>query len=325
VPFHRALASSAAYGTHGYVVRIPSADVIVIGYGSLMSGLGLLPATRLRVRAAARVALLNARRGFGKLSQDGNRFAMVLEPVNAALPIEAHGLAADEPPSTAPEGIALLVQPTDLTRLSDREGYSGGAVQRLRQEASARGQDLAAFLWSTLEAAEFNVGAFRQRLFGLVGYTSPHYVPHPVRLDTHRFALTFLAPGREGSGSERVVPVRVSTRSEMLLTAPEAWHRKPTRAQLTYFVACLLGGVHGISVQDLVMPLADTEALCARVRTALAAEHKQELSRFLEMTGLDHGAYWDGFGPPTQSLRRSGLEQLLKNPPAVRPRSEAAS
>src|SRR5881397_2186352 len=105
--------------------RNPSADVITIGYGSLMSGLGLLPLGRLRVRAAARVALSNARRGFGKFSQHGDRFAMLLEPAQAGQPIEAQLLAADAPPSPQLEGIAYVLQPNEFARLCDREGYSG--------------------------------------------------------------------------------------------------------------------------------------------------------------------------------------------------------
>lgn len=292
-------------GTH-------SSDIVVIGYGSLMSGLGLLPFGRLRVSAASRVAFFNARRGFGKFSQRGDRFAMVLEPLRAEQPIDVRTLTADVPPSEALEGIGLVVQPNDFARLCDREGYSGGAVQRLRQEATANRQDLASFLWSILEKAGFDIRGFRERLFRLVGYTSPHYLPHPVRLDGTRCAVTFLAPGREGSGSDRVVPVRVRTGNESLMTASDAWHRKANATQLTYTIACLLGGVHGICVQDLLMPVVEDGDLCDRIRNVVIAEQRQELSRFLEMTGLEHHVYWQAFGPPTHSVRRSGLEDFVK-------------
>jgi hypothetical protein len=288
-----------------------ASDVAVIGYGSLMSGLGLLPFGRLRVRAAARVAVSSVRRGFGKFSQHGDRFAMVLEPLRANQPLEAHTLAADAPPSGAPEGIALWVRPNDLARLCDREGYSSGAMQRLRQEAAARQQHVAAFLWTLLEEVGFAIAPFRERLFKLIGYTSPHYVPHPVRLDTSEYALTFLAPGREGSGSPTVVPVRVRTGNTELMSAPETWQRKPNRTQLAYFAACLLGGVHGLCLQDLLVPLAADAGLSERLRAAIRAEQQQELSRFLDMTGLDHTAYWHHFGPPTQSVRRSGLDEFM--------------
>ncbi len=277
-----------------------------------MSGLGLQPLGHMRVRAASRVALLNTRRGFGKFSQHGDRFAMVLEPLRSGLSIEAHTLEADAPSSDVPEGLSLLVQPNDLARLCDREGYSSGAVQRLRQEAAAKRVDLATFLWSLFNDVGFDVTAFRQRLFKLVGYTSPHYVPHPVRLDGERFAITFLAPGKEGTGSERVTAVRVRTGNEALLTATEAWQRKPNPTQLEYFASCFLGGVHGVSIRDLTAPILEDDALRAQVRAKIVEEQQRELPRFLEMTGLDHHAYWQAFGPPTHSLRRSGLEEFLR-------------
>jgi hypothetical protein len=288
-----------------------SSDVAVIGYGSLMSGLGLQPFGRLGIRAAARIALPNARRGFGKFSQHGDRFAMVLEPRHADEPLMAQTLAADAPASGALEGIALWVRPNDLARLSDREGYSSGAMQRLRQEAAAHRQNVAGFLWSRLEAVGFATGAFRAGLFKLIGYTSPHYLPHPVRIDDNQFALTFLAPGREGSGSSTVVPVRVRTGTVQLMTASEAWRQKPNDTQLAYFATCLLGGVHGVCVRDLLLPLAEDAGLAERLRDTLRAEQPQELSRFLAMTGLDHNAYWEHFGPPTHGVRRSGLEEFM--------------
>lgn len=286
--------------------------MLVIGYGSLMSGLGLESFGQLRVCGAARVALLNTRRGFGKFSQHGDRFAMVLEADYADQPITARALGPDAPPSQTPEGLLMLVQPSDLARLSDREGYSSGALQRLREEARLKRQDLGEYLWSLFVDAELNLVAFRQRLFKQVGYTSPHYVPHPVRVDDTSVAITFLAPGREGSGSERIVPIRVRTGTTSLLTIPEAWQRKPNRTQLDYFVSCLLAGVHGINVQDLLEPLAPEHGLSQQVRGALGSELRHEVARFLATTGLDTNSYWQAFGPPTQALRRGGLEEFLK-------------
>jgi cation transport regulator ChaC len=288
------------------------ADVLVIGYGSLMSGLGLQPLGQLRARGVMRVVLHNAARGFGKFSQHGDRFAMVLEPIDIAQPIVARPLSADSRAGDVPEGLAFRVQPNDLARLAEREGYSSGAVQRLREEASRRGEDIAAFLWHLLDDSGGDVSRFRERLFRLVSYTSPHYLPQPVALEGQRFALTFVAPGAEGSGSPRIVPVRVRTGHVALMSIVEAWQRKPNGTQLTYFMACLLGGVHGVYVGDLLRPLADDSTLRERLRGALPAEQRQELGRFLAVTGLDHATYWQAFGPPTHALRRSGLEQILR-------------
>jgi len=291
---------------------IPSAEVVVIAYGALMSGVGLTPIGPLRLRAAARVALSNARRGFSASSQHGDRFQLALEPIDPVLPIGAQRLDANANATAGPEGVAFTAQPTDLAKLSDAEGYSSGALQRLRQEATMQRQDLATYLWSTLSAVGFDTALFRQRLFKLIRYTSPHYIPHPVRLDAEHCAITFLPPGREGTGSERLTPTRGRSHSEDLLTALEACQRKPTRTQLAYLTACLLGGLHGVCIQDLLTPLAQDPAVAQRVCAALADEQPKELARFLGMTGLDHAVYWQAFGPPNHSIRRSGLEAFLR-------------
>lgn len=276
-----------------------------------MSGRGLAPLGRLRTRGALRLALVNARRGFAKFSQRGDRFALVLEPLDGERPIEARVLGPRVQPNGTPEALGLLVQPADLARLCDREGYSSGALQRLREEAGERRLDLAAFLWSALADAAFDIAEYRARLFRRLGYTSPHYVPHPVRVDGDRYALTFLAPGREGTGSDRIVSVRVRTGQDSLMTAAEAWSRKPNPTQLEYLTTCLLGGVHGICLRDLLQTVLEDGALCERARAAVAAEQPQELARFLSMTGMEHGAYWEAFGPPVEALRRSGLHSFL--------------
>ena len=131
------------------------------------------------------------------------------------------------------------------------------------------------------------------------------------RLDDGRCAVTFMAPGREGSGASHVVPVRVRDGTETLMTAAEAWRRKPNRAQLSYVAACLLGGAHGVAVTDVLGSVSEDPALAERTRELVLAEQPQELTRFLETTGLDHSAYWNAFGPPNQSVRRSGLEAFL--------------
>jgi len=289
-----------------------AAEVIVLAYGSLMSGFGLHALAPLRARTARRVAFGNARRGFGKFSQQGDRFTIVLDPVHLDTPLDARILAADTPPSGHVEGLALEIPPVALARLADREGYSSGALQRLREEAARSRVPLPDWLWALFEQAKFDLGAFRERLYRTIGYTSPHYVPQPVRLADGRCALTFLAPGPEGTGCDRIVAVRVQTGQTGLLTLAEAWRRKPSRTQLAYAVACLLGGAHGIAIQDLLASLADDARLADSVRAAVVTEQRQELARFLGATGLPAATYFDAFGPASVALTRSGLDALLR-------------
>src|ERR1039458_9525746 len=74
-------------------------EILVVGYGSLLSGYGLLAerrggASRLVARDAAPISIRNARRGLAKPSSHGRYLAMDIEPVDRSLPIAA-STAAD--------------------------------------------------------------------------------------------------------------------------------------------------------------------------------------------------------------------------------------
>jgi hypothetical protein len=288
----------------------PPTDVWVIGYGSLMSGLGLQPLGRLPVREVTRVALHNARRGFGKFSQHGDRFALVLEAVDPTEPIVAERLGSATPPGRGVEALALCVPWNAFLRVGEREGYAPWALQRARAAAQQDGCDLGSFLWHLYEREHMQLAGFRRQLFASTEYASPHYVPHPVPLSGET-AITFLAPGPEGSGSDRVVPVRVRTGHLALLTFGEAWRAKPNASQLSYALACVLGGMHGVVVADLIECLADHPELRGRLVTALQADGAEERARFLDVTRLTAAAYARTLGTPEAARQRGGLERLL--------------
>ena len=78
-------------------------SLLVVGYGSLLSGYGLMAERRggrsqLLARDAYPVIIENARRGLAKPSSHGQYLAMDLEPVDATEPIKVriargHGVA----------------------------------------------------------------------------------------------------------------------------------------------------------------------------------------------------------------------------------------
>lgn len=289
-----------------------STETIVLEYGSLMSGYGLQSRGPLRAASAGRVAFSNGERGLGRLANAGDHFAMVLDRVRDDVPLGARLLAADAAPTGEAEGLAIGVAPMALARFADHAGYSGGALQRLREEATAEGTALADYLWAAFERAGLDVRDFRTGLYRRIGYTSPHAVPHPIRLSDGRCVLTFLAPGFEGTGSDRIVAVRVRSGQTGLLSPTDAWRRQPSRAQLAYLVSCLLGGVHGIAVRDLLASLADDPGLAGAVRGAIVTEQRQELARFLAATNLPASTYFSAFGPASHALDRSGLDGFLR-------------
>jgi len=287
----------------------------LIAYGSLMSGLGLSPLGRLRVARAARVALHNVRRGFAKHSQRGNRFAMVLDPIDDGVGIEAQILAADEPAATAPEGLLLEVSPAILMSIAKREAYDPNALMTLQRAAAGEGMSLAEYLWARLTDSGLDTAAYRARLFEQLDYTSAHYIPHPVSLGGTQRGLTFLAPGREGSGSARVVPVRVRTGNGPLLTAAGAWSERPNETQLDYLTTCFLGAQHGICLRDLIDEVDPSSELERLLRASLARHRPGELQRFLAATGVAAETYRSLFGDPETLPARSGLSHLLSEQP----------
>jgi hypothetical protein len=284
-------------------------DVTVIGHGSLMSGLGLSSSGTFQVRQACVVALAGCRRGFAKLSRYGDRFATDLEVTK--LPLEGHVVPPTIPPNGEVEALALTVPLDDLYRLAKREGYNSAAVQRLAELAQAQGNNLADFLWQMHAAAEHDVVAYRRRLFALTGFTSPHYIPHPVRLTNAGSALIFLAPGFEGTGSDEVISVRQTTGIYTLMSTREAWRRKHNEDQLAYFLSCLLGGVHGIGMHDLLATVSEEPALATELTSRISQAMEKEEERFLTTTGLTPEDYRCSFGEPESALARSGLGDFL--------------
>jgi hypothetical protein len=286
-------------------------EVTIIGYGSLMSGTGLSSSGALDVQDARIVALEHCRRGFAKLSSYGDRFAMDIAA--PTWPLTGHVLSLDSPITGAVEALALTVPPEDACRLAKREGYNPTIMQRLVEFAQARDCGVAEFLWRLHAEAEHDIVSYRRRLFALTGFTSPHYIPHPVRLADETYALIFLAPGAEGTGSDEVISIRQQTGIEAPMSASEAWRRKQNEDQLVYFVFCLLGGVHGIGMQDLFATIPAEANLAQPLRQRLTQALATERALFLSTTGLSEDRYRAAFGDPAAALKRSGLEDFWKN------------
>ncbi len=284
-------------------------DITVIGHGSLMSGRGLAFSGALHVKDAFIVALKNCTRGFAKLSRYGDRFATDIETSQFPLAGECVSLTASRIGEV--ETLALTVPLDDFLRLVKREGYSPEVMQQLADVADKENQPLADFLWYTLANVGYDPVRYRRQLFALTGYTSPHYIPHPLRLTDGPYALIFLAPGLEGTGSDNVVSVRQQTGICTVMNICETWKRKPNDDQLAYFLSCLLGGVHGVNVRDLLGSLHEVPSLAHRLRDRLTQELQEEVERFLTVTNMPESVYRHTFGEDVARLRRSGLLTFL--------------
>ncbi len=186
-------------------------------------------------------------------------------------------------------------------------------MQRLIELADMRGYGVAEFLWRIHGEVAHDIVAYRRCLFDLTGFTSPHYIPHPVLLTDGTHAVIFLAPGVEGTGSDDVISVRQQTGIHEPMSAAETWRRKQNEDQLVYFVFCLLGGVHGIGMQDVLSTIPEDASLAQLLGRRLKSTFATEKELFLATTGLSSEQYQAAFGDPATALRRSGLEDFWRS------------
>lgn len=271
----------------------------VIAYGSLMSGLGLTRFGTLPVTGVGRVRLHGCTRGFGKFSMYGDRFAMIVEAAAATTPIRAETLAANDEGHGGVEALSLTVALPEFVAIAGREGYAADACWALARQAESAGRDLAHHLWALLEQASFDQVVYRRALLEAIGYTSPHYIPHPVETGGGP-AIVFLAPGNEGSGADGVVPIRVQSALTRVLSLSEVWRIKPNSDQLDYIAMSLLGEVHGVSLADVYGNLAEDRPLLNRVRERVVEDAPVEPERFRAMLHLSAEEYATQLPPRTQ-------------------------
>jgi hypothetical protein len=274
--------------------------LLVIGYGSLLSGYGMLAErrggkSRLVARDAFPIRLLNARRGLAKPSSHGHYLAMDLEPIDADMPISAR---AGVGTSAGIGALGLVFDREWAPLISRREEYDEHKFVELIGLADRAGQPLGEFLHDIAHRTNWNLLGYRRALNDLVGYTSEGYIFHPIPLSDGRVAVAAIGSGFEGSGDTAVRSKRNEYGMDRLLTLAEAL-RVETFAldrdgQVGYYVECLLGGLHGLEISDLVRDLDEdlAQALHPRFHHVVAGERE----RFMTATSLDEPRYRGAFG-----------------------------
>ncbi|MGH7933188.1 MAG: hypothetical protein ACREQN_08455 [Candidatus Binataceae bacterium] len=282
--------------------------ILVIGYGSLLSGYGMLAERRgggskLIARDAFPVVLENARRGLAKPSTHGHYLAMDLEPARPEQPIMAR-VARKDANGDATEGavgaLGLEFERQWAPLIARREEYEPSKFIELIALADRAGLTLGEFLLEIAARTRFNLLEYRRELRALLdGYTSPGYIFHPVPLADGRVAIAAIASGFEGSGDPDVVSKRKECGMERLLTLTEALavtsFDVDYAGQVGYFVECVLGGLHGVSVDDLVSWAGPEGAYAAELKRAFERAFAGERERFMRATSLDSERYARAF------------------------------
>ena len=286
-------------------------SLFVVGYGSLLSGYGLMAERRggrsqLLARDAWPVIIDNARRGLAKPSSHGSYLAMDLEPVDSSQPIKvrvARGIA--DPREVG--GLLLEFEAEWAARISTREEYESANFLRLLDLAERAGRPLGEYLLVIAQATAFNHDAYRRELYLLLGYTSHGYIFHPIPLDDGRVAIAAIGSGFHFSGHADVISKRREFNMDKLLTLGGALaltHLPMDReGQIGYFAECVLGGVHGIAVGDLMASFDANAPWAAELARHFRRAAEGERERFLRATSLDERRYHERFGDaPAPSL-----------------------
>ncbi len=289
----------------------PNRTLLVVGYGSLLSGYGLLAErrggrSRLVAREAEPVLIRNARRGLAKPSSHGSYLAMDIEPLHARAPITASSASSTNLMSAARHdggaigGLLLTFDREQAANIARREEYDPAAFERLVALADDARQPLGGYLLAIARATNFDLLAYRGALRERLGYTSPGYIFHPLPLDDGRVAVVAVGSGFDGSGDPSVRSRRHETGMDRLLGIGEALALDTLQiereGQLGYFVECLLGGLHGIAVGDLIADLDATSELAREIAARLGAVAIGEHQRFLSATSLEAVRYRERCG-----------------------------
>src|SRR5260370_33239216 len=166
-------------------------SLLIIGYGSFMSGHGLLrePTVELpKIVSAFPIALRNCRRGLGKPARAGH-LAMDLEPVGPGQGITGRRLATPPLGFQSDEIGALALEFENSTHSVDwlerRDGYGGrlgSALENSRksQESGTIQESLGGFLLRRARECNFRVREYCRMVFGSEQLEG--YVPWPVEV-----------------------------------------------------------------------------------------------------------------------------------------------
>jgi hypothetical protein len=287
---------------------LPNREILVVGYGSLLSGYGLLAerrggASRLIARDVHPVAIQNARRGLAKPSSHGSYLAMDIEPVVRVIPISA-SISADE---AGIGGLLLTFDRECAPLIARREEYDPDAFIRLIALADRAGLPLGEFLMEIANDTNFDLLAYRIALRTMLDYTSPGYIFHPIEIDDGRIAIVAIGSGFDGSGDPKVVSRRFQYKMDRLLSLDESMRTEISgfdrAGQIGYYAECVLGGLHGVDVGDLAQGF-DADAGWVRDLAAhLGPIAAGERERFLEATSIDAARYGERFSSqPAPSL-----------------------
>lgn len=173
---------------------------MIFGYGSLMSYRGLLRSTKERIRVLDPIRVqIKGKRGFAKpalckICMDIDDFLLKGRIIKNKI---EEGYI---------EGLMIKIPQKDFPEFCSREGYTEG---NKLITYSSNFNNIGEVLWKIFQESKNNkydisLRNYRKMLKDKLGYTSKHYIPHPLVIKNLGYAITFIAPGKYGTGNRNI-------------------------------------------------------------------------------------------------------------------------
>jgi len=242
---------------------------LIIGYGSLMSYFGINERTSTRKIDIFNpfIARFKGSRGFNTTRRRYMDIGKNFSPEGVQVSIDD---VIDESRNTI-ECLAFYVEDETLQKIAQREGFPIGLMDEIRTSLNdynkknniqGRKQDIAEFLWTFYPKRDIStnyqerIHQYRKELDKHIKFemlNAKSYVPHPVKVKCKQ--------------KNRIVSGLISIHTDIgakkdytndigLMTFREAIHSEKPPREL-YFKDCILGGVHGINIRDILLGMGD--------------------------------------------------------------------
>lgn len=288
---------------------------LIFGYGSLMSfrglyrnGLGILKDINILNVFRAQI---KAHRGFAKPSYK-KIYCMDIDN------FELKGsVIRNELEQGYIEGLIIKINQRDFPVFCNREGYTKG--NKLKNYASNY-ISLGKALWNLFQEcivdndSNQSITEYRKNLREQIEYTSIDYIPHPLELENLGYAITFIAPGKYGTGNAYQPSRKKQNGISGLMNANDVLKRNDVIKNefLEYTLDCLYGGVHGINIRDIINLIPEESEFLNALQKDLTKESiNKEKEQFANTIFGNLERYEQKFGKLNQNLKRSGLKSFL--------------
>ena len=288
---------------------------LIFGYGSLMSFRGLYRnwngiTENIRILDAYRVHI-KGQRGFAKPS---SRNIICMDIDN----FEFKGsLIKIRPRQGYIEGLLIKINQNYFPEFSRREGYTkGNELITYSSDYNSIGEALwNLFQYSIVDNdSNQSITEYRNNLREKINYTSIDYIPHPLELKNLGYAITFIAPGKYGTGNTFQPSQKEQESISGLMNANDVLQRNGVNKNefLEYLLQCIYGGVHGINVHDIIDLIPEDSELLKCLQKDLTEESiNKEKRQFAHTIFSSLERYEQKFGNLDQNLKRSGLKLIL--------------